>query len=106
MDLKDIRIQVYGDAAVETGIGVGHYDQAKPPWIAARGHITERFTRTWIKRHGTWQCVAYQTMVIAAGEHEPDAQHPAAAPASRPDRDSVPKGGELNPTAPIPALRR
>src|SRR5579864_3263036 len=43
-------IQVYGDAAVETGIGVGHYDQAKPPWIAARGHITERFTRTWIKR--------------------------------------------------------
>jgi RNA polymerase sigma factor (sigma-70 family) len=63
VDLKDIRIQVYGDAAVETGIGVGHYDQAKPPWIAARGHITERFTRTWIKRHGSWQCVAYQTMV-------------------------------------------
>ena len=34
VELKDIRIQVYGDAAVETGIGVGHYDQAKPPWIA------------------------------------------------------------------------
>ncbi len=68
VDLKDIRIQVYGDAAVETGIGVGHYDQAKPPWIAARGHITERFTRTWIKRHGTWQCVAYQTMVTERAE--------------------------------------
>ena len=38
VDLKDIRIQVYGDAAVETGIGVGHYNQAKPPWIAARTH--------------------------------------------------------------------
>ena len=34
VELRDIRIQVYGDAAVETGIGVGHYDQAKPPWIA------------------------------------------------------------------------
>ena len=68
VDLRDIRIQVYGDAAVETGMGVGHYDQAKPPWIAARGHITERFTRTWIKRHGTWQCVAYQTMVTERAE--------------------------------------
>jgi hypothetical protein len=55
-------------AAVETGIGVSHYQQAKPPWIAARGHITERFTRTWIKRHGTWQCVAYQTMVTERAE--------------------------------------
>jgi hypothetical protein len=68
VELRDIRIQVYGDAAVETGIGVGHYDQAKPPWITARGHITERFTRTWIKRHGSWQCVAYQTMVTERGE--------------------------------------
>jgi hypothetical protein len=68
VDLRDIRIQVYGDAAVETGMGVGHYDQAKPPWIAARGHITERFTRTWIKRHGTWQCVAFQTMVTERAE--------------------------------------
>ena len=68
VDLRDIRIQVYGDAAVETGMGVGHYDQAKPPWIAACGHITERFTRTWIKRHGTWQCVAYQTMVTERAE--------------------------------------
>ena len=68
VELRDIRIQVYGDAAVETGIGVGHYDQAKPPWIAARGHVTERFTRTWIKRHGTWQCVAFQTMVTERAE--------------------------------------
>jgi hypothetical protein len=68
VEFKDIRIQVYGDAAVESGIGVGHYDQAKPPWIAARGHVTERFTRTWIKRHGTWQCVAYQTMVTERAE--------------------------------------
>jgi RNA polymerase sigma factor (sigma-70 family) len=68
VDLRDIRIQVYGDAAVETGLGVGHYDQAKPPWIAARGHVTERFTRTWIKRHGTWQCVAFQTMVTERAE--------------------------------------
>jgi hypothetical protein len=68
VDLKGIRIQVYGNTAVETGIGVGHYDHANSPWIAARGHITERFTRTWIKRHGTWQCVAYQTMVTEQAE--------------------------------------
>jgi RNA polymerase sigma factor (sigma-70 family) len=78
VELKDIRIQVYGDAAVETGVGVGHYDQAKPPWIAARGHITDRFTRTWIKRHGTWQCVAYQTMVIERAEDPVAGNRPPA----------------------------
>jgi hypothetical protein len=68
VELKDIRIQVYGDAAVVTAMGIGRYDQAKPPWIGARGHITERSTRTWIKRHGSWQCVAYQTTVIERAE--------------------------------------
>jgi len=94
VDLKDIRIQVYGDAAVETGIGVGHYDQAKPPWIAARGHITERFTRTWVKRHGTWQCVAFQTMVTERAE-DPVAGNrlPAAktdSPGAAHAKDAVP----------------
>jgi RNA polymerase sigma factor (sigma-70 family) len=94
VDLKDIRIQVYGDAAVEIGIGVGHYDQAKPPWIAARGHITERFTRTWIKRHGTWQCVAYQTMVTERAEDPVAGNTPPAGKTDSPGtaraEDAVP----------------
>jgi hypothetical protein len=84
VDLKDIRIQVYGDAAVETGIGVGHYDRAKPPWIAARGHIADRFTRTWIKRHGSWQCVAFQTTVTERAEDPVAGNTPAAGKTESP----------------------
>jgi hypothetical protein len=79
---------------VETGIGVGHYDQAKPPWIAARGHITERFTRTWIKRHGTWQCVAYQTTVTETAEDPVAGTRPPAAKTDSPGaanaKDAIP----------------
>jgi ketosteroid isomerase-like protein len=106
-EFKDTRIDVYGDAAVETGLARSKINSKRPPYVVERGYVVERVTRTWIRRHGTWQCVAFQTMVIAAGEYESDAQHPASAPASKPDRDSVPKGGqELSPTSPHPAPRR
>jgi hypothetical protein len=101
IEFKDTRIDVYGEAAVETGLGLAKINAKRPPYVVERGYIVERLTRTWIRRQGTWQCVAFQTMVIAAGEHESDAQHPASAPASKPDRDSVSKGGqELTPTSP------
>jgi hypothetical protein len=107
IEFQDTRIDVYGDAAVETGLGLSKINSKRPPYVVERGSIVERVTRTWIRRHGTWQCVAFQTMVMATGEHESDAQHPASAPLSKPDRDSVPKGGqELSPTVPHPALRR
>jgi RNA polymerase sigma factor (sigma-70 family) len=100
---KDTRIDVYGDAAVETGLGRSEINSNRPPYVVERGYIEERVTRTWNRRHGSWQCVAFQTMVIAAGEHESDAQRSD----SKPDRDSVPKGGQdPSPTLPHPALRQ
>lgn len=52
---KDVRIEVYSDAAVETGLLTS---------LAVRdGHNTSgtfRFTRVWVKRRGRWQTVAFQ----------------------------------------------
>jgi hypothetical protein len=90
VEFKDTRIDVYGDAAVGTGLGRSEINSNRPPYVVKRGYIEERVTRTWIRRNGSWQCVAFQTMVIAAGEHESGAQHPD----SKSDRDSVLKGGE------------
>jgi RNA polymerase sigma factor (sigma-70 family) len=67
-EFKDTRIQVYGDAAVETGLALTSINGKCWPYVADKGSIVERVTRTWIRRHGTWQCVAFQTMVVAAGE--------------------------------------
>jgi RNA polymerase sigma factor (sigma-70 family) len=68
IEFKETRIDVYGDAAVETGVVSSKVTTARPPHTNGPGYITARLTRTWIKRHGTWQFVAYQTMVIASGD--------------------------------------
>jgi ketosteroid isomerase-like protein len=50
---ENLKVQVYGDAAVATGISVvketykGKDNSGKYPW-----------TDTWVKRGGQWQCVA------------------------------------------------
>ncbi len=87
-ELKDTKVHVYGDAAVVTGLLLTNVNSKRWP------HFVERSTSTWIRRHGTWQCVAWQTMVIEAGQHGSDAQHPASAAPSKPNRDSVPKSQE------------
>jgi hypothetical protein len=100
-EFKDTSIDVYGDAAVVTGLEFSKINSKRPPYVVERGYIVERVTTTWIRRRGTWQCVAFQTMVIEAGEHEPDAEIPASSPASKIDRDSVSKGDqELTPISP------
>jgi RNA polymerase sigma factor (sigma-70 family) len=63
IEFKDMRIDVYGDAAVVTCVATSKVSVAIPPHTRAPGYITERATRTWIKRQGSWQCVAFQTMV-------------------------------------------
>jgi RNA polymerase sigma factor (sigma-70 family) len=99
--LEDTKIQVYGDAAVVTGLFLTNTDPKRRPYVV------ERYTKTWIRRHGTWQCVALQTMITATGEHESDAKHPAAVPASKHRPDDVPKGGTgLSPTSPPPPAPR
>ena len=81
---KETRIDVYGDAAVETGLGRAMINSRRPPYVAKKGFTVERLTRTWIRRHGSWQCVAFQTMIVSSGELDPDPKHPAG-PISKPD---------------------
>jgi ketosteroid isomerase-like protein len=56
----EMKAHVYGDCAVVTGIyhEKGVY-KGKP--YTRRG----RFTDTWVKQNGTWQCVASQSTLIA-----------------------------------------
>jgi hypothetical protein len=90
-------VRVYGDAAVVTGLFLTNINSKRQP------RVMERYTKTWIRRHGTWQCVAWQTMVIEAREQGSDVLHPP----SRRGRDVVPKGSkEPSPISPYPAPLR
>jgi len=51
---------VYGDSAVVTGIYREKGVSAGKPYLR-RG----RFTDTWVKVNGTWQCVASQSTLVA-----------------------------------------
>ncbi len=49
----DLKIFVYGDAAVVNGRWTGKFvEKGKPV------ETTERFTDTWIRQNGQWRCVA------------------------------------------------
>ncbi len=89
VEFRDTKIQVYGDAAVEAGVAVAKVNANRPPYVAERGFIVERITRTWIKRQGSWQCVAFQTMVIEFGEQEADGQNPASNPGPNSGKQGV-----------------
>lgn len=56
---EDQKVQIYGDAAVVTGKYREKVDRAGKS-LTLRG----RFTDTWIKRNGTWRCVASQSTLI------------------------------------------
>ena len=116
--LEDTKVRVYGDAAVVTGLFVTNRDSKPRPFAV------ERYTKTWIRRHGTWQCVALQTMVIDAQHTAPvparssgkpvaigsggiDVQPPAAVPASKHRPDDAFKGDTgSSPTSPPPPAPR
>jgi hypothetical protein len=57
-ELRDTRVQVYGDAALVTGLFLSNINSERWPYGVQRN------ASTWIRRHGTWQCVAWQTMVV------------------------------------------
>ena len=51
--ISDVKVAVYDGAAVVTGIWVGKgISDGKPV------NAQERWTDTWVTRHGRWQCVA------------------------------------------------
>ncbi len=62
---EDLQARVYGDTGVTTGIAVekGYYKDVD---ISGR----YRFTDTWVKRDGRWQCVATHASKVAAGGDE------------------------------------
>jgi ketosteroid isomerase-like protein len=58
-DPSDIKVQVYGNAAVETGKVT---DQTTRDGKDSSG--TSRFTRVWVNHNGNWQTVAFQETKI------------------------------------------
>jgi ketosteroid isomerase-like protein len=56
---EEMNAHVYGDAAVVTGIYREKGTNRGKPY-QRRG----RFTDTWVKQSGTWQCVASQSTLI------------------------------------------
>jgi len=54
-EISDIRVQVYGDAAVVTGLLTS---RATRDGRDSGG--TFRFTRVWVNQNGRWQTVAFQ----------------------------------------------
>jgi ketosteroid isomerase-like protein len=56
---EGISVQVYGDAAVATGIYRETGTNKGKPYV-----IRSRFTDTWIKRDGVWLCVASHSTLI------------------------------------------
>ena len=58
---EQIRVQVYGNAAVVNGIFRVKGVEKGKPYVHR-----ERFTDTWIKQNETWQCVASQATLIAS----------------------------------------
>jgi ketosteroid isomerase-like protein len=56
---EGISVQVYGDAAVATGIYRETGTNKGKPYV-----VRSRFTDTWIKRDGVWLCVASHSTLI------------------------------------------
>jgi ketosteroid isomerase-like protein len=56
---EGLSVQVYGNAAVATGIYRESGTNKGKPYV-----IRSRFTDTWIRRSGVWQCVASQSTLI------------------------------------------
>jgi ketosteroid isomerase-like protein len=59
LSYEDLKVQVYGDTAIATGITV-FKGTSKGKAIGGR----TQWTDTWIKRGGQWQCVASQGTFI------------------------------------------
>jgi ketosteroid isomerase-like protein len=58
--LDDMKVRIYGDAAVVTGRSTIKETHKGEDWSRQ-----ERWTNTWVKRDGRWQCVAGHSSEIA-----------------------------------------
>lgn len=60
---EDMKVSVYGDAAVATGIWRAKGSEKGKPFDEA-----ERWTDTWIKTGGQWKCVASHSSALKTGK--------------------------------------
>ena len=60
LEIDDVRVQVFGDAAVVTGRTRGAGDFAGTPY-----DVVIRFTDTFVRRAGQWQAVASHSSLAA-----------------------------------------
>jgi ketosteroid isomerase-like protein len=58
--LSDMKVRVYGDTAVVT-----YVEKAKETFKGQDVSGTSRWTDTWVKRGGSWQCVASHGSKVA-----------------------------------------
>ena len=62
MDFDDVKVRVYGDAAVLTFRGV-----SGGSWQGKEFRTRERVSDVWIRRSGQWRCVSTHLSRIAGG---------------------------------------
>jgi ketosteroid isomerase-like protein len=67
MVLDDLSVRVYGNAAVVTGREAGRCRDVKAGSVEA---FHQRFTDTFIKRRGRWQCVATHESPISEDKRQ------------------------------------
>jgi RNA polymerase sigma factor (sigma-70 family) len=77
-ELADVKIRIYGDAAVVAGRTV--LNKKSRSGFTPGGSI---FTNMYVRRNGCWQCVAWQTVGAPAGE-TPAAKAPEQSGVSEP----------------------
>ena len=58
-ELSDMKVHVYGDAAVATGLSIVN-KHSKSGYV----RFGSRFTDTYVRRNGCWQCVAWQSLGV------------------------------------------
>jgi ketosteroid isomerase-like protein len=58
--ISDVKVMVYGKTAIATGVWVGKGTDENGKAVDSK----ERWTDTWIKLAGKWQCVASQSSTI------------------------------------------
>ena len=96
-ELADMKVHVYGDAAVATGRPIlnKHSKSGFPPGAAV-------FTDTYVRRNGCWQCVAWQS---AAAPAQVQTQA-GGLPEQRPPADPTLILGATKAEEPLPPIQQ
>ena len=90
IELTDLKVRVFGDAAVATGLTV--VNRTAPSGF---GRGAARYTDMYVRRGGCWQCVAWQSLGIADAElHRPETRQAPLSAAEPGPQTPSPGAGE------------